>query len=174
MTAPTPLDRALALVLAHEGGWSDHPADRGGKTLWGVTEGTWRDWLARRRAPARPLSTMTKDEAREIYRALFWQPAGCEHLPWPAAYMVFDAAVHSGPARAVRWLQAALGVAVDGKVGPRTIAAAARISDAQLLAMWKQRADHVAELVRRDPTQAAFLKGWMRRLGDVLFEGARG
>lgn len=34
--------RALSLVLKHEGGWADHPSDPGGATMRGVTLATFR------------------------------------------------------------------------------------------------------------------------------------
>ena len=31
-------DQAFTTLLGHEGGYSDHPADPGGKTRYGITE----------------------------------------------------------------------------------------------------------------------------------------
>ena len=36
-------DNAFSLLLGHEGGFSDHPADPGGKTRYGVTEAVARE-----------------------------------------------------------------------------------------------------------------------------------
>ena len=67
----------------------------------------------------------TLDGAKAIYQRDYWTKAGCDKLPPPLAMLVFDAAVSSGPGRAARWLQEAVGVAQDGLIGPITLAAVA-------------------------------------------------
>ena len=71
---------ALAAVLKHEGGWSDHPADPGGATMRGVTKRTLEAHLGRE---------MTKEELRnisdamlsEIYRRRYWNAVRGDELP---------------------------------------------------------------------------------------------
>lgn len=123
-------DASLRHVLAMEGGWSNDPHDPGGPTHRGLIIAdlaTWRgirvtaDNRARLVAELRALG---EAETREIYRALYWQTARCAELPPPLALFHFDAAVNHGVAGAARMLQTALGVDVDGKIGPMTRAAA--------------------------------------------------
>lgn len=166
------LDRALDLLLAHEGGFSDHPADKGGKTLWGVTEAVFHAWLRGQGKPVRAVRTMTRDECRELYRALYWNKCGADKLPWPISYLAFDGGVNSGVTRGTKWVQQGLGVPADGKVGPQTVAAANKAvaeGDAgKVLAIVRARADFIAEIIQNKPSQVVFLKGWTRRLMDVL------
>jgi lysozyme family protein len=117
-------DKALAKTLAHEGGVSDHPADRGGLTKWGVTQAAYETWRAKTGQALRPVVEMTEAEMRAIYLDGYWFPAGCDQLPDELAEAVFDMAVNSGPARAVRTLQRVLGVTVYGVPGPETTSAA--------------------------------------------------
>ena len=166
------LDQALEWLLEEEGGWSDHPADRGGKTMYGVTQGTYTAWRKKRGRPEASVRSLSKAEAREIYENEYWNAAGCDRLPWPISYLTFDAAVNSGPSRAVRWTQSGLGVSADGQVGRGTILAAQKVVDegdgSKILSIVDQRVQFLVALVRKTPSQLVFLLGWMRRMQRVL------
>ena len=115
---------------------------------------------------------MPQDEARVLYREEYWNAAGCDKLPWPISYITFDGAVNSGVSRSVKWMQAGLGLASDGKVGPRTISAAQEVVDQgdgkKILEILDQRVTFLARLVQSKPSQSAFLLGWWRRTMRVL------
>lgn len=166
------LDEALEYLLDEEGGWSNHPSDRGGKTMYGVTQGTYDAFRKKKRRPQQSVRTITKAEARELYQSEYWDAASCDKLPWPVSYLVFDAAVNSGPSRAVTWCQTGLGVKPDGKVGPTTIAVAQRAVDeglgSVLLAIVDARVVFLSRLIQRSQSQADFLLGWWRRTLRVL------
>ena len=49
-----------------EGGWSDHPVDPGGKTMYGVTEAVYHAWLRQHGNPLRPVRQITAAEAEQI------------------------------------------------------------------------------------------------------------
>jgi len=96
---------ALAFVLEQEGGLSNHPLDPGGLTKWGITQATYSSWRKKNGLPPRPVSEMTEEEMRAIYRALYWDPIGGDSLPPPLALAAFDSAVNSGVGRAREWLE---------------------------------------------------------------------
>lgn len=163
----------LNYLLEEEGGWSNHPSDRGGATFNGVTQGTYDDWRTRiKKLPKQSVRNAKADEIKELYEVMYWRAASCDTLPSPFNYLTFDAAVNSGPGRAVQWLQAGLGVSVDGKVGPQTRAAAVQASESgeagKVLAVVQARSDFLAELVKSKESQEDFLKGWWRRTLRVL------
>ena len=176
MTTQTPSDdlqRSLDWLLEEEGGWSDHPSDRGGATFNGVTQTTYDDWRSRvKKQTKQSVRKASAAEIKELYDVMYWRAAGCDRLPWPINYVTFDAAVNSGVSRGVRWTQAGLGVDQDGRVGPNTRAAAQKAVDegdsAKLLAILDQRVQFLVALVRRDAKQLAFLLGWWRRTQRVL------
>ncbi|WP_114945486.1 glycoside hydrolase family 108 protein [Microvirga calopogonii] len=124
MTAsPYRFEKAVEQVLKHEGGFVQHPRDPGGATKFGIT----RETLSR--AKKRPASVndvrrLSRREAISIYRQLYWDAVRAEELPPGLDLAVFDLAVNSGPARAVKMLQTALGVEADGIIGPVTLRAA--------------------------------------------------
>ena len=108
-------DRSLLLVLAHEGGWADHPKDPGGATMKGVTLATFRRY--RPGASKADLRNISDADLQRIYRDGYWNVIRGDDLPSGLDFAVFDYAVNSGPGRAAKHLQAVLGVPQDGKVG---------------------------------------------------------
>jgi uncharacterized protein (TIGR02594 family) len=123
---------ALAHVLVMEGGWTDDPYDPGGPTNRGLTLDDLSAHTGVVLTPAnrgRLIAQLRKLDAstvREIYRNRYWRPSRAEDLPPRLALFHFDAAVNHGLAGAARMLQQALGVTVDGEIGPITLAAAWR------------------------------------------------
>jgi len=156
-------DRALALVLEREGGFVNHPLDPGGATNRGITRAT----LARVRG--RPVSVaeimaLSEAEAAAIYRARYWEAVAGDALPDGIAIAVFDSAVNSGPGRAARLLQRALGVRDDGIIGPMTVAAARGSDEAATIRTFTQlRLGFLGRL----PTWPIFGRGWRRRVEAI-------
>lgn len=167
--APSNLDLCLAIVLRHEGGFVNHPADPGGATKFGITLNTLS------RARGRPASVedvrrLTEAEAAAIYRRLYWEPLRPDELPGGLALALFDFAVHSGPARALRVLQGLLGVEPDGLMGPLTLNAA-RTADPVGTIRRLTRA-RLAGLTRL-AAWPVFGAGWRRRVLAVEQEALR-
>lgn len=156
----------LQTVLAHEGGYVDHPRDPGGATNLGITRATLAAWrgLAVADLPKAEVKSLGLEEAAAIYRARYWTRCGCDDLPAGLDLVVFDSAVNSGPGRSVGWLQAVLGVPVDGEVGPVTKASisARPVPDLLRAVLARRRA-----FLRRLPTWPVFGRGWTRRLRNV-------
>lgn len=153
----------LPEILKHEGGWADHPKDPGGATMKGITIGTFAQWRGRKVTKAE-LRAISDAEVAAIYKRNYWDKVRADDLPAGLDLVAFDAAVNSGPSRGARWLQAGLGVAADGKVGPKTIAAAqaADADDAINRAL-----DVRLAFLRGLKTWPTFGKGWGRRVADV-------
>ena len=161
--ADSSLPKALDRLFEDEGGYVDHPSDPGGATNMGITHRTLAAWrgVAVTKADVRSL---TRTEAAAIYRERYWRRVGADALPAGIDYCVFDAAVHSGPSRAVRWLQTELRTAPDGIVGPKTLAAAARTPRAALVSAYCRRRLGFMRGLRTWPT---FGRGWSRRVARV-------
>lgn len=167
-------DAALKLSLGFEGGTSDHPADKGGLTQHGITQGVYTRWLRGKGQPDHAVTQISDAEVRAIYFDWYWLPTHCDELPDKLGLCVFDAAVNHGAQRATKLLQKALGVNDDGRFGPATRAAAQTCDeDATVKAYLDAREDFYAEIIERDPTQVAFANGWKNRV-DALRDELEG
>ena len=160
-------DRSLAVVRRWEGGWSNHPSDPGGLTRYGITlkllKGLRIDFNGDGVIDGKDLAAMTESQAAMIYRRRFWDKARCDQLPRGLDLAVFDSAVNQGPARAVKFLQKAVGAKADGLIGPKTLAAVARKpASAVLTDVMARRAVHYSSLA----IVAVFGLGWFRRMFD--------
>lgn len=119
---------SLKFVLLEEGGLSDRSPedDPGGLTNLGITQGTLDGYRVQHPEFPESVRELTRDQATAIYHDLYWDTCRCDEMPPPVAFVVFNAAVQSGPVRSAKLLQKALGVTQDGIVGQMTLSAAAK------------------------------------------------
>ncbi|WP_126282742.1 glycoside hydrolase family 108 protein [Burkholderia stagnalis] len=131
-------DQAFALVVGIEGGFSTDQNDpgnwTGGKVGVGVFKGT-KYGISAAAYPNLDIENLTLDQSKALFETDYWQLAACDRMPWPLALFVFDCAVNQGVGAAKMTLQQAVGVAVDGVIGPVTLAAAQN-ADAEHVALF--------------------------------------
>lgn len=167
----TPIFEAcLSHVLKSEGGYSNHPADRGGPTNFGITQEVLASYRGR---PASPddVKNLTRDEAAKIYELRYWNVMNLHRIrSKKIALILFDQGVNGGPATAIKMLQTVLNesfgerLAVDGILGNKTDVAVATAPEAQLCRKLIRAAQlRYADICVKNPTQLVFLKGWLNR-----------
>jgi lysozyme family protein len=144
-------DEAFELVVGIEAGYVDDPDDPGGETKYGVSK---------RAYPNEDIKNMTLDRAKLLFKCDYWDKCRCDDIPSPLDTYVFDAAVNQGVGAAIRLLQNVLGVVVDGKIGPKTIAAAQKADDEDMALYMVARAFRYIET----GTFWKHGKGWFKRL----------
>lgn len=153
-------DDAFDALMEHEGGYSDHAADPGGKTMYGVTEAVAREVGYRGDMRDLPL-----DLAKRIALERYWKPAGCDEWPAEVRFDVFDVAYHSGVKTAVKMIQRAAFAEADGAIGPKTRLAVKAMDPLMLLARINgARLQYLTDL----PTWPSFGRGWARRIASNL------
>lgn len=161
--------RSLDLVLHHEGGFVDHPKDPGGATNLGCTKSTWERWIGHP-CDVDAIKALTPNDVAPLYKQKYWDVAKCDDLPAGIDYCVFDTAINSGPGRAIKFLQTAIGVPADGAIGPITMKAIHAADARQVIdAFTAARLEFLKELA----TWETFGKGWERRVTDVRREALR-
>lgn len=170
------IDRLIDHILKLEGGYVDHPNDRGGPTNYGITLKTLKE-VRGSHVTAEDVKALTEDDARRIYLDRYYHRPGFEELgnkPTLEAVLL-DSAVQHGPKQAVKFLQRALGVTEDGVLGPETLDAADRFSpgDSVLAARVLGRRLAFYARVLEDESQRPFASGWMNRLSRVLDQAYR-
>lgn len=153
----------MAEIYAHEGGYVDHPKDPGGATNMGITKATLEAWRGRK-VSKQEVKDLPRSEADRIYRSRYWNPVRGDDLNHGIDLVTFDPAVNSGVGRGVIWLQRALGVAADGKMGPVTLSAVGTADPQQVIA---RACTHRMGFLRGLKTWGTFGKGWSRRVARV-------
>ena len=138
-------DRAMEFVFKWEGGYVDDPRDAGGETKYGISK---------RAHPDLDIKSLTKPQAKKIYKEKYWYATGCHKLPWPLSMVQFDAAVNVGPHRARKLKDKA-------DHSPDPIEYAVRI-----IAERNKFYRGLAKRVKFRP----FLKGWLNRTADLVRE----
>ncbi len=189
---PKTIEQLLEELIAREGGFVNNPADRGGPTNWGITEA-----VARAQGYSGAMRALPRDEAKEIYRRLYWlRPrfdAVAEISPAIAAEL-FDTGVNMSPAVAATFLQRALtalnrngkdypDLVPDGQIGVGTLAAlkaflkvrggafgtrTATGETVLLRALEALQGERYIRLAETRPANEAFLYGWLaNRVGEI-------
>ena len=178
------VDEVLAEVVRREGGFVNHPADRGGPTKFGITQVTLGKYRGRL-ASLEDVRALTREEALAIYRARFVEAPGFDRLqvlaPLVAAELV-DTGVNMGPEVAGTFLQRCLNalnleerlfpdLEVDGRCGPVTRTALAAYLERRrseqgeavlVRALNALQGCRYIEIAESRPSQEAFLFGWLR------------
>jgi len=162
--AASSYDAALARLLVHEGGYSNHPADPGGPTNFGITIYDYRKYV-KPEASAADVKAMKVEEAKAIYRAKYWGAQRCDELPAGVDYAVFDYGVNSGIGRSGKVLRRALKLTDGSGVVSDAVIAAARAADAKALIV--AICDERLRFLQSLKTWGVFGKGWGARVADV-------
>jgi lysozyme family protein len=157
-------DEALRRLLVHEGGYTDHPADPGGPTNYGITIHDYRRYL-KADATAADVRAMSVDEAKQIYRSKYWVANGlsCDDLPAGVDYSIFDYRVNSGIGRADKVLRRVLELADDAANADVLDALAERSVKQVIVAVNSER----MRFLRGLRTWPTFGRGWSARVREV-------
>lgn len=139
-------------------GYVNDPLDRGGETKFGISQN----------AVDVDVTNLTWPQAKDIYFTEYWSGGKCNQLPPRVAILHFDGCVNHGINRANKILQKAVGTTADGVIGALTIDAINNIDAMQLCDLISaQRVNFYKNIVNRNPDQARFLNGWLRRVDEM-------
>lgn len=167
------VEKLVPLILAWEGGFSNHPNDTGGATNKGVTIGTFTQYRKQKGMPSpsvTELKNISDDEWMDILKTLYWDRWKADKINNQSiANLLVDWYWMSG-SYGIKYPQEVLGVKADGLVGNITLSAINE-SDQKVLfdKLWERRKKHFDDIVKRNPSQQVFLNGWMNRLKSYKF-----
>ena len=163
-------DKAFSIVVGMEGGWVNNPADPGGETNWGITWVTLRTAISKGLVDATTtVKTLTQDQAKIIYKALYWDAVHGDVMTEPMCILVFDSAVNQGITPAIKMLQRALNVTQDGVFSTATAAAAMKATPWHCARFMSYRAMRYQSTRNFDK----FGEGWLIRTYEVMFKAAK-
>lgn len=142
MTEESKFDRAFKHVINVEGVLSTDPRDNGnwtgGRRGVGVLKGT-KYGISAAAYPKLDIPNLTLNMARALYHRDYWRAVHADDLPYPWALAAFDMAVNQGVTASARTMQDAVGVLVDGVIGPKTLAAVQRADITMLARFYAKR-----------------------------------
>lgn len=158
------LELAMKWMLAHEGGYVNHPKDPGGATNRGVTQRVYDMYRRRSKLPTRSVRAIAGNEVAAIYKSQYWDAVKGDDLPSGVDYAVFDYAVNSGPKRAAMELQRVVGARVDGIIGMETVGMARAMDPFDLI---EQLCNRRMAFLRGLKHWKTFGRGWTARVMGV-------
>lgn len=164
ITAEARRDACIRRVLAHEGGYTNHPDDPGGPTNFGITIYDYHRY-AKPAATADDVRRMQIEEAILIYRAKYWDAQKCSDLPAGVDYAVFDYGVNSGIGRSGRILRRFTGLPDTSSMVTDEVVAAAKGRFAGVLVV--EICDERLKFLQSLRTWPVFGDGWGRRVAAV-------
>jgi len=156
-------DKSLALVLKSEGGWTGPNGlngDPGGETNLGVTKKVWEEWVGHE---VKTMKDLTPADVAPMYQAKYWMACYAPQLKVGLDYALFDAAVNTGPGRAVKLLQECLGCVPDGTIGSRTMQLIDQKKPEDVIEAFSKRKIDFYESLNKPQ----FINGWLKRVEQV-------
>ena len=157
-------------LMKFEGGYVDHPNDRGGITNQGITLATYREYCGQDKT-ANDLQNMSYKTWKSIMKEVFWDKCRADEIcSQSVAEILVDWCVNSGMI-GLRRVQEIVGCKPDGIAGPITLSMI-NSSDAHSLfnRIWDARKQFYINIVKKNPSQKVFMNGWMNRLNSFMFE----
>jgi len=147
MTTKLDFDKALGFVLSKEGGYVNHPNDKQGATNKGICQAAYSEFRESVNIPTQSVLYIEMEEVVKIYKYNYWIKAGCDKLEdGKYACIIFDLAVNSGLNRAKKFHSLAKG---------------------NIETLFKLREEFYNRIVKNNPSQKVFLKGWLNRISDL-------
>ncbi len=146
-------------MIAREGGFINHPSDRGGPTKYGITIATLMDWRGRS-VTIDDIQNLTVGEATEIYQAKYVKPFNWyKDRKW--FELIVDSGVNHGVSKANKWL---------GELKAKYQTFDATNDQKIYVEICCKRLNLFANIVWSEPSQSAFIKGWINRVNEFLLQ----
>jgi lysozyme family protein len=164
-------NRYAKKLVEIEGGYVNHPEDKGGPTNLGVTLNTFRQYCGQGKT-IKDLRNMSYGTWCEIMKDMYWDKCLADEIENQAlAEIIVDWCVNSGTV-GLRKVQEIAGTKPDGIAGPKTLDVINGANQKDLFdRIMAARNQFYVNIVKKNPTQRVFMNGWMNRLGRFKFEG---
>lgn len=163
-------EKLMPFIHKWEGGYSNHPNDKGGCTMKGITISTFRKYYGKEKT-CNDLKNIKDGEWLYIFEKGYWNPCKANEINnQSVANIIVDWAWHCGVKTVIKKIQKLLGVEIDGVIGNQTINAInSKKQDELFNSIYNEREKYYYNICSNNPSQKVFLKGWLNRLKDFEF-----
>lgn len=167
------ISKLVPIILKWEGKYSDDPLDRGGATNMGVTISTWKsvgyDKDGDDDIDKDDMKLLNKEDFKLVLK-IYWDRWKADQIKNQSVANILVDWVWGSGVWGIKIPQRILGLTQDGVVGPKTLAAI-NLRDQQELfnSIYKARLQFLDNIVKNNPSQKRFIKGWKNRLADFKF-----
>ena len=165
-------------LLRLEGGYVNHPLDKGGPTKYGVILSVWKEHGHDKDGDgdidADDIKKLSEEDARFIAKKIFWDYFLADHIGNESvAEFIVDWGYNSARKTVAKIVQRLVNVEVDGTVGIQTLRAVNQADQERLFNQLKiERKVFLNNIIRRKPDQIVFYDGWMNRVNSFRFKEA--
>jgi lysozyme family protein len=162
-------------LLRLEGGYVNHPLDKGGPTKYGVILSVWQQYGHDKDGDgdidAEDIKKLSEDDAKYIAKKIFWDYFLADLiLNQSLAEFIVDWGYNSGRKTVAKIVQRLVGADVDGVVGPQTVTAINCADQEKLFDALKiERKVFLNNIIKRKPEQIVFYQGWMKRVDSFKY-----
>jgi lysozyme family protein len=149
-------DQAFSILIGEEGNYVNNPSDPGGETKFGISK---------RAFPTVDIAALTLEDAKALAKKFYWDPVGCDYMPDPLCFEMFDVSYNNGAVRAIKFLQQALELEPTGSLDSHTL------QQLQASNPTAVAAKHVGYRLLFDDkltTWPTFGRGWAGRIANIL------
>ena len=163
-------NKLIPIIKRWEGGYGELKNDHGGATNSGVTIAVFQSVYGKNKTK-NDLKKMTDEQWDYIFTKLFWNKWKADEIKNQSiANILVDWCWMSGYGT-IKKIQALFGLKQDGIVGTKTISCInSQNQEEAFKRIWNRRKQFYESLVKNNPSQKVFLKGWMNRLNSFKFQ----
>ena len=164
-------NKLIPIIKRWEGGYSDNPNDRGGATNSGVTLAVYQSVYGKNKTK-NDLKKMTNEQWNYIFTKLYWNKWKADEIKNQSIANILVDWVWMSGLGTIKKIQSLFGLTADGIVGNKTISYINSHDQEEVFnKIWNRRKQFYESLVKNNPSQKVFLKGWMNRLNTYKFQG---
>lgn len=139
-------DKTFSFILAREGGYVNHPNDSAGATNKGVTQAVYDQYRKSLNMPEQSVLHIEPSEVKNIFTDSYWKPMVNLGVSGAYLFCLTDLCYNSGVSRARNFH---------------------KIANGDVKKLIQLRREFYNKIVKNNPSQKVFLKGWMNRIDEV-------
>lgn len=167
-------NKLIPFILKWEGGFANDKYDKGGPTMKGVTLQTYKNYCRKKGLPEPTIEDLKKismNTWKDIFKTMYWDRWQADRILSQSIANILVDWVWASGIWGIKIPQRIVNVKDDGIVGEKTLEAINKQNPKELFDKIKQaRIEFIDNIVKANPLQQRFYKGWLNRINDLKYE----